>query len=711
VKISTIEVNGFRLLKNFKCDFENELSIVVGKNNTGKTSILTVLDKFLSPSEKNSLTINDLNIDLKDRVLNVLSGNEGFPEENTYEQISISLKLYIEYSENDDLSGVSELIMSLDPDDTAIILLFEYELPYNKLEDMKKDYDENSDKYGDIPEVFLKENFKKYFNPISRKSLLSSDENVFIDLNKSNISIKNVVDFKSISAKRSVANKDTDRTLSTQTAKIYKKKIETEEEKEAVEEFKSMLRETDSSLDEVYGRLFEDLVEKVGRFGGVSENDTDLKIASSLQHRDLLDSNTTVQYTYESHAFPEHYNGLGYMNLISMIFEIEYILGEFRKAKNEKPAAISLLFIEEPEAHTHPQMQYIFIKNIKGLLNSGLTREDGLQVNLQTLLTTHSSHIVSECEFDDIKFLKKESNNKSVTSKNLKSLSREYSSEDPERDAQYKKYYKFLRQYLTLSRSEIFFADKAILIEGGTERILMPAFMYKVDLDDAEDNLPLQSQNVSLIEVGAHSQTFEKFFDFVGVKTLIITDIDSYYMKEKIDKDGKVVINDKGAPVFKNEKCVPNLPEATHTSNASLLYFFGKESNELSYFRDLKSSQKVLSKSNGEWIQDEHGLLCIAYQTEEDGFHARSFEDSFFSKNKDLFGNAASAFPSLTKKWFDKYVEGEIDAFEFSENAVDSKPSLAIEILINSQTNDDRKFSNWSVPEYIKEGLLWLKRG
>jgi putative ATP-dependent endonuclease of OLD family len=62
-----------------------------------------------------------------------------------------------------------------------------------------------------------------------------------------------------------------------------------------------------------------------------------------------------------------------------------------------------------------------------------------------------------------------------------------------------KKNYKFLKQYLTLHRAELFFADKAIFVEGDTERILLPAMMKKID-QEKPDN-PLLSQNISIIEV------------------------------------------------------------------------------------------------------------------------------------------------------------------------------------------------------------------
>lgn len=52
MKINKIKIENFRLLKNFQLDLENELSLVIGKNNCGKTSLLAVLDKFLNQSDK-----------------------------------------------------------------------------------------------------------------------------------------------------------------------------------------------------------------------------------------------------------------------------------------------------------------------------------------------------------------------------------------------------------------------------------------------------------------------------------------------------------------------------------------------------------------------------------------------------------------------------------------------------------------------------------
>ena len=49
--LKEIVVENFRLLKNFKLEFKDELSLIIGKNNCGKTSVLIILDKMLNSSE------------------------------------------------------------------------------------------------------------------------------------------------------------------------------------------------------------------------------------------------------------------------------------------------------------------------------------------------------------------------------------------------------------------------------------------------------------------------------------------------------------------------------------------------------------------------------------------------------------------------------------------------------------------------------------
>lgn len=509
-----------------------------------------------------------------------------------------------------------------------------------------------------------------------------------------------------------MSNKDSEKTLSSQSSKMYKKLEASNNNPEVIEKFKEALSETDEDLDKIYEILFQEVINDVKRFGGIRQDDSIIKIVSSLQHKELLEENTTVMYGLGSsdHSLPENYNGLGYMNLISMIFEIKILLHEFQKEKDEKPSDINFLFIEEPEVHTHPQMQYIFIKNIKLLLQNGVVREDGETRNLQTILSTHSSHIVSESDFEDIKYFKRE--NAGIISKNLKDLKDEYGADSA--------YYKFLKQYLTLHRSELFFADKAIFIEGDTERILLPAMMKKLDQEDVlreaqeglEASLPLLSQNVSVIEVGAYSQIFEKFIDFIGIKSLIITDIDSVKSVPQTDESGTIKKNANGSDKTKNVACP--VSEGEKTSNSSLKYFYGDDKG-LADFIGLLFDDRVLKKeksgdkNKSKWVKNESGHLVCVYQTEEDGYHARSFEDAFFHTNKDFIKN--NTFDSLTQKHVNVFKTSN-DSYALAKDGTGSKPSLAMEILLNSKTDDktEQEFSNWNIPTYIREGLLWLKQ-
>lgn len=691
MKVFKIEIENYRLLKNFSIDLEQLLSLVIGKNNTGKTSILTILDKFLNQLDRNKLSFDDFNIDFKNKLKSEIESVESISEEN-YTRLGIRLRLFIEYSEKDNLSNVSRVMMDLDPDNNVIVLGFEYTIDFTEILRLRKEYrefevKEKNKKQENIRNVydFLSLHHAEYFK-INKRSLsfdrvtkMASEENS-IDLVKEKINISDIINFKYISAKRDVANIEIDKTLSSQTSRIYKRTETSDEQNKAVENFKDKLSETDADLSGIYKFLFEGIVKKVRDFGGIKINESEIEIISTLQHRELLEGNTTVVYKHDAdNHLPEHYNGLGYMNLISMIFEIEILVHEFKREKDKKPADINLLFIEEPEAHTHPQMQYVFIKNIKKLLGEGIKRDDGENRDLQYIISTHSACLVADSDFDDIKYLKRE-NGSGVIAKNLKDLKDEYNAETNQ--------YQFLKQYLTISRAEIFFADKAILIEGDTERILVPTLMRKLDIEkekiklatgEQDNHLPLLSQNISIIEVGAYSQIFERFIDFIGIKSLIITDLDT------VDADGK--------------KC--EVASGIGYSNEAIKHFFNKPS--LENLKKFNLENKIFNKVDGTWTNQAYGKLCVVYQTEEKGYHARSFEDAFIHINIEFLKNKIKDFKGLKNK---THFENSCGSYELAENCIKKKTHFALDILYLSNTD----FSNWEIPIYIKEGLLWLKK-
>lgn len=723
MKIKEIKVENFRLLKEFQLELEDDLSLLIGKNNVGKTSLLVVLDKFLNYGETKKFQYNDFNLDFRTELKELIE-NEKL-ERKDYKELGIRLRLLIEYYDKDDLEYISPILMDLDVANNFLGLGFDYTLSYDMYLNLREAYQtfknheeekeaKSREKEGQYVaktlDDFLDSKQSLYFFLIRKsihininKDTESFEEENYINLKDvTNFNLKDVVNFQYINAKRNVDNKEVDKTLSTQTSELYKVQETDDKQQEAIEQFQDRLKDTDVVLSSVYDKMFADIIDKVKKFGGMARNETIIKVVSSLQHRELLKGNTTVVYQQADKELPENYNGLGYMNLISMIFDIDLIIKKMQRNKERKPADINLLFIEEPEAHTHPQMQYVFIKNIKNLLEKGISHKDGISRKLQYIVSSHSAHIVADCDFDDIKYIVHSQKNgifdkNSVIAKNMKDLQKEY-----ECNAKHKQYFAFLKQYLTLNRSELFFADKAIFIEGDTERILFPAMMKKVDEESGlvENENYLLSQNISIIEVGAYSHIFEKFIRFIGLrKGLIITDLDCCEPVVKKDKNGR-----KTTKYQKAQYDATN--DTLVTSNASIKYFLNTSS-----IKDILSDVPVkLSWDDAAkcWKREDHGNIMLAFQYGKEGaYQPRSFEDAFFSENKEFI--TSNTFSSLDPECVEKFQEDN-NPYELAQKGVNGKSSLAIEILLNGNTETNPNFGHWNIPTYIKEGLLWLRK-
>ena len=686
--LKEIVVENFRLLKNFKLELKDELSLIIGKNNCGKTSVLIILDKMLNSFD---IAWEDVNLVKQKELYNEINEFNGTLQEGDKYLEAIKLQLYIEYNDIDSYENIQNFIMDLDPENNIILLEFILLIDIKNILELKDIIKEREIKDFSTFSRYMSKNFTKYFKIKKYSRGYDKGNKKLIPDMKEEIDSKNiqkVIKVMGIRADRAVSNDERNHALSTLTSRYYdtyRKNIK-DESNSIFQELEVELEKADKALYKIYNGektnhkkgsegIFKGIIDVVKTYGG-SDNKINISIESSISEKNLLTDNTSLYYKHgdgDSSSLPETYNGLGYLNLIGILFEIETKLQELY----EQPADINILYIEEPEAHTHPQLQYIFIRNIKNHINSHrnkLNKEKNKY--LQIIITSHSSHIVSECNFDDIIYLKRVDNN--ILAKNFNSLKAEYE-EDKKRG------FKFVKQYLTLNKSELFFADKVICIEGDTERILMPAMMYKVDKTQILKNeitIPLLSQNISIIEVGAYSHVFIPLFKFLGIKVLIITDIDS-----ATKNNGKY------------KKSHPN--KATHTSNASIREFFKEDGLD----DGNNQFKELIEKKNEDKIKDN---IRIAYQVPEieGDYQASSFEDAFILLNKDfILKNKENLYGYGALK---NFIKKEInnDFYKFSLNKIEKKSAFASALLYFDEEENDME---WKVPRYIKEGLLWIQ--
>ena len=224
----------------------------------------------------------------------------------------------------------------------------------------------------------------------------------------------------------------------------------------------------------------------------------------------------------------------------------------------------------------------------------------------------------------------------------------------------------------------------------------MPMMMHKIDNKEkpTRDLIPLLSQNISVIEVGAHSHVFMPLFSFLGTKVLLITDIDSVKAEKKIDKNGKE------RTVYTS--CHPD--EGTHTSNASIKEFFKDTDLDTSN----NQFKELVEKRPEDKIKNN---IRIAYQIPEtDGeYQASSFEDAFIALNKDFILKNKEGFCEYgaLKNFANDEIESG-DYYKFALSNVKKKSAFASSLLYfdKEEGNDDEK---WTVPHYIEEGLLWIQ--
>lgn len=629
---------------------------MIGKNNSGKTSFIVLFDKFFNP-ESSNFGYNDFSLSLRKRILKIIEDEDSTP-------ISIQMKLEINYSKTEGLENISEFILDLNPDNNIVKLLFERSIDIPKLKKDLASITKPSNKKRFIIKNLSDYLVRKYYTYYSEDDLLPKNSGNLVE--KTIADIKKVINFQVIHAKRNVSSSESNGNNKTALSELASKYFNNENSfsKENFDGINNTILEMDEKLNQQYNTHFENYFKNVKEF--INDGKGELNIISNLESKEVLSNSSKVVYGNPNNYLPENQNGLGHLNILFLLLQIEIKRKLFEQEKKD----INLLFIEEPEAHTHPQMQYIFAKRVKDILKE--------IPNSQTFITSHSSHIVSQCDFEDIRYFKV--NNHNVLINNFhKELKEKYISEP--------KHFQFIKQYLTLYTSELFFAEKIIFIEGLSEKLLLPYFIQEYDKSrESEKNyIPLTSKNISFVEVGANAKVFRHFIEFLDIKTLIFTDIDT------------TIYNDESS---RWKACSVN--KGTNTSNTSIKYFLDAQKEpkaKESIAPEFKKWLSNLKKNNNKSISDK---VNVTYQVKEKGYQGRSFEDAFVSVNLDLL--IAQKDNILGLKNIKKLTSDRTDFYELTEEVLDKKSDFASSILYLALTENVK----WETPSYILNGLKWI---
>lgn len=695
--ISNIHIQNYRGLNNLSVDFKDGINILIGPNNSGKSNLLRALALIFDGKAHRQLNTNDF--------------YNGITLECLKQQPpKISITVILTQSDGEDLMGdelvtVSNWLIKLEEPYSAQ-LQYEFFLP----EEYEPEYiaairDSTSltEAWERIDNLFIRKYVYKIWagNPENQVQVdgegLSKFDFQFLDairdverdmFSGKNTLLKNVLDFfldydiksnKKISqedqAKQIVARKKEFKVKSDDLILMLKGRLEN-----GKNEILSYADHIGASFDH----------SKPTFEGTLSENE----VYSILQL--LIQQETGMK-------LPIANNGLGYNNLIFMSLLLAKMQvdsdGDYL-GSNAK--VFPVLAIEEPEAHLHPTMQFQFVKFLKDNLKDKKVR--------QVFITSHSTHITSSADLEDLICLYKAQDVIHVSYPGKAFVKKLPSGEETE-CTESKKY---VQRFLDATKSNMLFAEKIILVEGMAEQLLIPIFADYLGKN-------LEEHHVSVINVGG--RCFDHFlylFDSTNTnainrKVVCITDIDPMRQKNR-EEDG-----DKGS----QKKCYPfeydiEPDEYTYIHNTSLNDRYGENNHpNIRAFTQSCTFGKTL-----EYQIAFENPTCKLLMTPslENGAELQKMMDAFTAQKplEDILGVLRKSDENkrisealrkeLPEVWTEEKKKKALIASRYLNSVGKGENALELASALQDRYTKDPITANqeFCVPEYIKSAIEWV---
>ena len=721
MKIQSVHIRNYRKLKNCHIDFGEKKTVLVGANNSGKTSAISAIVWFLKNTER--FTLKEFTVTnwalintIGEKWLEKDSVDDALLSSHQWDNIVPSMDVWINV-ENGEQYRVNHLIPSLSTWDGKKVGVRGQYVPkdvtklytaYKEAKTKARSLEATEEwKEADSPELYPKNlcdflgkgsNLREYFDVkyyIIDPALDPDDEDEVQTTPDNELGynpLDGLIKVDTILASRDFSDPEgqTDSeidTLSKQFQQYYKSSGQ-EDEELTCEGLKLLggIVTANKTYDEKLRKTFEVPVGELKNINYPGFQNPEIKIRSKIQIEESIKHDSAVQFAIqgmEELVLPEKYNGLGYRNLISIYLKLidfrEKWLKELSEGKNIEP--IHLVFVEEPEAHLHAQAQQVFVKKAFEALCNNKLIEENPWLSTQLVLSTHSNHVVNELDLNCMRYFKRviDVGEKIPVSK-VVNLSSTFGTDDETKQ--------FVTRYIRLTHCDIFFSDAVVLVEGPAEKILVPSFLVKAGLD---------SYYISVIEVnGRHAHSFRKLIEKIGIAALIVTDIDA--TDTKVGEDGKEI----------HPSVITAKGNGYKTGNPSIKsWLSGKE--QIDDLLALDEKEKFVNNVriafqtpvNVKWDKNKDELTEVCPYT---------FEDALIFTNLELFRREGlkkmGAITTIANLLKHSNSANELQNKIFKK--LESKSGFQkADFTISLLYKDD--FVDLVAPVYIQEGLEWMK--
>lgn len=199
-------------------------------------------------------------------------------------------------------------------------------------------------------------------------------------------------------------------------------------------------------------------------------------------------------------------NGLGKNNLLFISLILSHLASQY---EDKSELAFRVIGIEEPEAHLHPHLQTHLAKNLGNINKNEKTEE---KKDTQIIITSHSTNITTSIDLNSLVVLYKDNGE----------MKYHYILDGFSNKAADKRHVTYLKKYLDVTNSAMFYARRLILVEGISEQILIPYFFemsYKQTLE-----------SIGATVVNVNGVAFKHFLEIIKngyfIKCGVLTDSD-----------------------------------------------------------------------------------------------------------------------------------------------------------------------------------------